>query len=89
MDIKINMKIQEWIKREIKPNLIKTINRKYTSYTIKHICEKELGFYVSNEDIKYNMNLLGIYHEKVKVNSINYYYPISQRWFKSKKDSID
>ncbi|AQS08379.1 hypothetical protein CLOBY_04700 [Clostridium saccharobutylicum] len=25
-------KIQEWIKREIKPNLIKTINKRHTSY---------------------------------------------------------
>lgn len=84
-DIENNIKIRKWIKHEIKPHLIKTTNKKHTSYEIKHMCEKELGFYVSNADIKENMNLLGIPHEEVGATGINHCYPISQRWFKSKK----
>lgn len=79
-----NKKIQEWIKHNIMPNIIKTLNPKYSSYTIKHICEKELGFYVSNLDIKENMILLGIKHKEYSNSDINHYYNISQKWFKSK-----
>lgn len=65
-----NKLIQEWIGC----HKGKSINRKYTSYRIKHMCEKELGFYVSNADIKYNMAMLDI--EGVVSDCLyNYYYP--------------
>lgn len=78
-----NPLIKQWIIDNIVPNLIKNINRKYSSYKIKHICERELGFYVSNYDIKYHMAELGIEGENI-TGCINYYYPISQKWFNSK-----
>lgn len=84
-DIEANIKIQKWIKSEVVPQLIKTINMKHSSYTIKHICEKDLEFYVSNEDIKANMSLLGIKHKVVGCTGINYSYPISENFFKLKK----
>lgn len=71
-------KIQEWLES----NLIKTLNKKHTSYGIKHACENKLGFYVSNYDIKYNMAMLGIEGRAVEINCINYHYPISENAFK-------
>lgn len=65
--------IREWIELHLR----KSINKKYTSYGIKHLCEKELGFYVSNADIKYNMaimNIKGIESECC----YNYHYPFKK-----------
>lgn len=76
-----NMKILEWIIKEIKPNLIKTINFKYTSYKIKHIAEGELGFYVDNEDIIKAMELVCIDSIDSKCTPLNKCYPISKKWF--------
>lgn len=77
-DKKHQEKIQNWIKS----NLINTINKKHTSYGIKHACEKKLGFYVSNYDIKYNMAILGIKGVEEGMFSVNYFYPISENVFK-------
>lgn len=75
--------IKKWIEDNLIPNLIKTINRRRTSYGLKHMCENDLGFYVSNYDIKYHMAMLGV-EGKNYDGSINYCYPISQKWFKSR-----
>lgn len=69
--------IQEWLKS----NLINTLNKKHTSYGIKHACEKALGFYVSNYDIKYNMARLGVESRPTESFSINYFYLISDKAF--------
>lgn len=88
--------IRNWIKDEIVPNLTDKNNRIHNSYTIKHMCEKDLGFYVSNYDIKYNMCMLGIKGQKVtsskRINTpegnylltTDYCYPISDIWFENK-----
>lgn len=88
--------IRNWIKKEIVPNLTDKINKKHVSYGLKHMCEQDLGFYVSNYDIKYNMCMLGIEGKKVSTTKIEgnsehkylvtilYSYPISEEWFKSK-----
>lgn len=88
--------IRNWIKKEIIPNLIKKINRKYGSCNLKHMCEKDLGFYVSNYDIKYNMCMLGIEGKQMSdvkfsgnsehkyLVTTDYSYAISHEWFKGK-----
>ena len=51
------------------------------------MCENDLEFYVSNYDIKYHMAMLGI--EGISIdNSINYCYPVSEKWFKSRKKEV-
>lgn len=76
--------IRKWIEKNLIPNLIKRTNKYHSSYGLKHMCEDDLEFYVSNYDIKYNMAMLGI--EGISLdNSINYCYPISEKWFKSRK----
>lgn len=65
--------IREWIKI----HLTKSLNKKYTSYRIKHLCENDLGFYVSNADIKYNMAMLNIKGIQSRC-CYNYYYPFKE-----------
>jgi hypothetical protein len=45
-----------WIKTNLKER--KKINNSVSSYGLKHRCERDLGFYVSNIDIKICMKEL-------------------------------
>lgn len=74
-------KVIEWIEKNI--IYIKTINRKHSSYGIKHLIEEDLGSYVSNYDVKYAFAILGV---KGVGESINYYYPISEKCYKRLKE---
>ena len=67
--------LREWCSRLVKRQ---TINCKFSSYKLKHIAEKELGFYVSNLDFKTIMHDLGF---KYKVEGINEYYNLSSKQF--------
>lgn len=58
--------------------IVKTINKRRSSYSIKHQLQRILDVYVSNLDIKYCMELLG---GKSWHDGINYYYAISQKWY--------
>lgn len=75
--------IRKWIEENLIPNLIKRTNKYHSSYGLKHMCENDLEFYVSNYDIKYHMAMLGINGINFD-NSINYCYPISEKWFKAR-----
>ena len=44
--------LQKWIDERIRPNIIKTYNRSFTSYGLKHYFEHEVGLYVSNGAFK-------------------------------------
>lgn len=79
--------IRKWIEENIIPNLRNTINYNRTSYSLKHMCENDLEFYVSNYDIKYHMAMLGIKGINPD-NSINYCYPISQKWFNTRNKKV-
>lgn len=61
---------------------IKGINKKRTSYGLKHIIEKILGVYVSNYDVKCAMAELGIKGVNSSAYDINYSYPISEKEYK-------
>lgn len=76
--------IRKWIEENLSPNLIKRINYNFSSYRLKHTCENDLGFYVSNYDIKYHMAILGIKGASPR-NNINYCYPISQNFYKRRE----
>ena len=53
-----------------------TLNRKITSYGLKHIVEKDMGVYISNEALIKALVELGFTPNKIK-NSPNYYFNIT------------
>lgn len=56
----------------------KTINTKHSSYGLKHLFEKRLGFYVSNADCKKAMMHCG-YNAKKWADSPNWCFNVSER----------
>ena len=57
--------VNQWIKTYLKP--IKTINRQWHSYGLKHMCERMIGRYVSEAEMKEAMIKEGyISHKKDK-----------------------
>lgn len=74
--------IREWCKIRLLPYMKnKCINYKHNSYGLKHICERELGFYVSNGQIKKVLAELDINHYQA-IGNPNCYYPISESFYK-------
>lgn len=71
------IKVIEWIREKFTP--IKRINRNHSSYGIKHWCESDLGFYVSNNVIKKALILEGY---KCDTSRINWFFNISEKCFK-------
>ena len=76
LDEEAELLLREWCSRLVR---IKTINCKFSSYKLKHIAEKELGFYVSNLDFKSIMHDLGFDY---RVEGINEYYNLSSKQFR-------
>ena len=67
--------LREWISANLQPR--KAINRHHTSYGLKHIAERCLGFYVSNDDMKAAMVACGF--EAEQVSELNCSYNVSER----------
>ena len=67
--------LREWISANLQPR--KTINLYHTSYGLKHIPERCLGFYVSNDDMKAAMVACGF--EAKQVSELNCSYNVSER----------
>ena len=67
--------LREWISANLQP--MKTINRRHTSYGLKHLAESRLGFYVSNDDMKAAMVACGF--EAEQVSELNCSYNVSER----------
>lgn len=77
--------IKHWCETRLLPYMNnKCINYKHNSYGLKHICEKEVGFYVSNGQIKKVLALLGIKHCQ-KLDNPNCCYPITENFYKQLK----
>jgi len=77
-------KIKEWVNTELMPFMIrKKINDCHSSYGLKHVAENELGFYVSNGDIKLILLENGMPF-KAYPGSPNTSYPLSQKFYKVK-----
>lgn len=70
--------VYEYLSSQVPGCLVKKRNDRHSSYGLKHKLERILGHYVSNLDVKYCMELLGV---KSWSNGINYYYPLSERWY--------
>lgn len=67
------LKCIEWLKLQA---WTYTINRKYSSYSYKHMVEKWSGMYISNDSFKEAVKRLGI----KSTDGINTYIAISQKW---------
>lgn len=73
--------IIEWCRFRLLPYMTnKTINYNHNSYGLKHICEKELGFYVSNGQIKKALAILNVEHYQSPSNP-NCNYPILESFY--------
>ena len=75
--------IKAWVDAELMPYMTrKSINIRYTSYGLKHIAQKEIGFYVSNGDIK-----LALMENDVPFRAVLYspntMYPLSESFFRA------
>lgn len=68
-------KIREWVRTELKP--IKSLNKKHSSYGLKHMCEKMVGFYVSNDMMKKALILEG--YECGDTYGFNWHFNISEK----------
>ena len=74
--------IRAWVDTELMPYMTrKSINERHNSYGLKHIAEEELGFYVSNGDIKLALLENGVPFKSYP-GSPNTAYPLSQRFYK-------
>lgn len=68
-------KLDAWIDRNICPQ--KTPNNYRTSYGIKHYAERNLGFYISNNQFKDAMLLYG--YKPVNETELNWHFRISEK----------
>jgi hypothetical protein len=76
-----NQKLLSFIDLEIAPFMTsKGYNKKFTSYGLKHVLEKILGFYISNYQVKVAMADKG-FNGKYE-SRINCYYKLSQCGYK-------
>lgn len=74
--------ISHWCKTRLLPYMKnKCINYKHNSYGLKHICEREVGFYVSNGQLKKVLAELNVKHYQ-SPDSPNCYYPIAESFYK-------
>ena len=71
----------ELLLRWIDDNLMRigSINRSITSYGLKHLAERQLGFYVSNDKLKDSMIFAGFKFVALNNNSVNLYFNVSQK----------
>lgn len=67
--------ITEWIKKNLLPS--KFVLEYHTSYTLKHIIERDLGIYMTNNQMKCFMRDCGFY--PVDAREKNWRYRISSR----------
>ena len=75
LSIKEQEMVIEWINVNIYPR--KTVLNSYTSYGIKHILERELGIYLTNNQFKDAMLICGYY--PINPNELNWTYRISKQ----------
>lgn len=67
--------LKEWIRVNLLPYMtLKHPNKKHSAYALKHTVEKEIGRYVSQEELQDILHECGY--------PVNDYYPVSERFFK-------
>lgn len=75
LETKNKERLLNWCRKHLEP--IKTINRKYSSYGLKHLFENsdEGISYITNGAFKGAMEVLGFKHTQ----GVNWYFNISQK----------
>jgi len=75
--------IKNWVDTELMPFMTrKTVNKRHnSSYWLKHVAERELGFYVSSADIRYALieNCINSWTPRRESHA---YYPINYKFAK-------
>lgn len=66
-------KAVHWVFLFVKPR--KTVNKKFSSYSIKHWIERYIGHYITNNQAKDIMLLCG--YTPVDPNELNWYYKVN------------
>lgn len=67
--------VLDWIRVSFMP--IKTVNKRHTSYGLKHLLQHETGLYLTNNQFKHAMLLSGYYPEKA--GDLNWCFRISEK----------
>ena len=78
-DAEFQQKVFEWAESRLVK--MKTKHTCVTSYGLKHICEKTIGQYVSNDDMKAAMILCGF--TSYDKNKLNQFYNVTKRSVKA------
>jgi hypothetical protein len=74
-DKETQKKVLKWIKQHCIRT--KTINRRHSSYGLKHILERDTGIYLTNNQFKHAMLIEG--HNPTNENDLNWYFRIGNR----------
>jgi len=78
-------RVKAWVDGKLMPFITrKSFNTRHTSYGLKHVAEKELGFYVSNGEIKLALLENGVPFDGGVLGSPNPHYPLSENFFKGR-----
>ena len=75
-------KLKQYISENIQKR--KTINMNHTSYWYKHLFERKLGYYISNDDCKKALCECG-FRYAAPAGSQNWYFNISEKCLKNQK----
>jgi len=79
------LEIKRWVNAELMPYMTrKTINERHSSYGLKHVAERELGFYVCNADIKLILLERDV-RFKSYYESPNVSYPLNEEFYKRRR----
>ena len=67
--------LKKWVWLYLMPHMVlKSPNTRYSVYTLKHIAEREIGRYVSQEELQGVLSDLGF--------PVSEYYPVSNKFFR-------
>jgi len=67
--------VMAWVKQG-RASQRKTLNRRITSYTLKHVVEKDMGIYISNNACIAALKQMGFMAKPI-TGTPNYYFNIS------------
>lgn len=67
--------VRDWISKNLYPR--KTVLSDRTSYGLKHILQRDIGIYLTNNEFKDAMLLAG--YEPANPNELNWHYAISKK----------
>lgn len=72
--------LKDWVNKRLMPHMTRnSINYNISSYQLKHVAERELGCYVSNEELMEVLTGMGVKCICVRRQA---YYPLRSRWNK-------